>query len=314
LRSQLNNNQPDSSSSRNKGLIGTILIHGVLFSMLLLVGFSTAQAPQTEEGILVNFGTGETGTGMIEPSPPAFKESYTPPVIKELTSPPPSSPKTVVKTKEEPLLSQTTEEAPSVKKADPEVVKKRLEKIEADKNIKEQLEAERIIRRQEEAEKKRIEDEQRRSSDIMNRTKNALANSKNTGTSSTSEGIAGGPGNQGDPNGSVNSKVRGAGSGLGDKGSGTGGKGISYNLQGRGFQALPPPKYDYQGEGRVVVEVSVDRSGKVVQANPGIKGSTTLDEYLLKVAKEAALEARFEVKQDAPVIQKGTITYNFILK
>ena len=141
----------------------------------------------------------------------------------------------------------------------------------------------------------------------MNRTKNALANSKNAGTSSTGEGIAGGPGNQGDPNGSVNSKVRGAGSGLGDKG-------ISYNLQGRGFQALPPPKYDYQGEGRVVVEVSVDRSGKVVQANPGIKGSTTLDEYLLKVAKEAALEARFEVKQDAPVIQKGTITYNFILK
>ena len=57
----------------------------------------------------------------------------------------------------------------------------------------------------------------------MNRTKNALANSKNAGTSSTGEGIAGGPGNQGDPNGSVNSKVRGAGSGLGDKGSGTGG-------------------------------------------------------------------------------------------
>jgi len=141
----------------------------------------------------------------------------------------------------------------------------------------------------------------------MNRTKNALANSKNAGTSSTVEGIAGGPGNQGDPNGSVNSKVRGTGSGLGDKG-------ISYDLKGRGFQRLPPPKYDYQGEGRVVVEVSVDRSGKVVQANPGTKGSTTLDEYLLKVAKDAALEARFEVKPDAPVIQKGTITYNFILK
>ena len=91
-------------------------------------------------------------------------------------------------------------------------------------------------------------------------------------------------------------------------------KGISYSLQGRGFQALPPPKYDYQGEGRVVVEVSVDRAGKVVQATPGTKGSTTLDEYLLRVAKEAALGARFKVKQDAPAIQKGTITYNFKLK
>ena len=46
------------------------------------------------------------------------------------------------------------------------------------------------------------------------------------------------------------------------------------------FRAFPSPKYDYQGEGRVVVEVSVDRSGKVVQAIPGTKGSTTLDEYL----------------------------------
>ena len=51
--------------------------------------------------------------------------------------------------------------------------------------------------------------------------------------------------------GSVDSKVRGPGGGLGDKG-------ISYDLQGRGFQNLPIPKYDYQEEGRVVVEVSVD--------------------------------------------------------
>ena len=99
---------------------------------------------------------------------------------------------------------------------------------------------------------KRIEAEQQRQSDIMNRTKNALANSKNAGTSSTSEGIAGGTGNQGDPRGSVDSDVRGEGGGTGDKG-------ISYELKGRGFQKLPKPKYDYQGEGRVVVEVTVDR-------------------------------------------------------
>ena len=295
----------------------------MLFGMLILVGFSTPPAPDSEEGILVNFGTGETGIGDIEPSPPAFKEESSAPPVKELASPPPSAPKPVVKTAEDPLLSQNSEEAPVVKKTppvikkvDPEAAKKRLEKIEADRKINEQLEAERIRIREEEAEKKRIAAEQKRESDIMNRTKNALANSQNRGTTSTGEGIAGGPGNQGDPNGSINSKVRGTGSGLGTQGTGTGDKGggISYSLQGRGFQALPPPKYDYQGEGRVVVEVSVDRSGKVVQATPGTKGSTTLDEYLLKVAKEAALGARFEVKQDAPAIQKGTITYNFILK
>ncbi len=143
----------------------------------------------------------------------------------------------------------------------------------------------------------------------MNRTKNALANSMNSGTNSTSEGIAGGTGNQGVPNGSVDSKNHGEGGGTGNSGSD-----ISYALQGRGYQKLPHPKYDYQGEGKVVVEVSVDRNGKVVQAVPGVKGSSTLDDYLLKVAKDAAMAATFEVKPDAPMVQKGTITYTFILK
>src|SRR5664280_2643451 len=291
----------------------------LLFGFLILAGFSTPlPPPDTGEGILVNFGTGEKGSGEIEPSPPALKQESSAPPVKEVNSPPPSYSKAAVKTKEEPLLTQNTEDAPAVKKADPEATKKKLEKIEADKKIKEERDAERIRIRQEEAEKKRIAAEQQRESDIMNRTKNALANSQNRGTSSTGEGIAGGPGNQGDPNGSINSKVRGNGSGLGDKGTGTGGPGgkggISYSLQGRGSLDIPLPKYEYQEGGKVVVEVSVDRSGIVVAATPGKNGSTTLNEYLLKVAKEAAMKATFEVKQDAPAIQKGTITYNFILK
>jgi len=297
LQPHPNNDPRRFPSERGKGILGTALIHAVLFAFLILVGFSVPPPPELEEGILVNFGTDETGLGMIEPSPPAVKEETSPPLPSDA----------IIKTEEEPLLTQNTEEAPEVKKADPEAEKKKLEKIEADKKLKEQLEAERILKEKEEIERKRVEVELKRQSDIMNRTKNALANSKNAGSNSTGEGVAGGPGNQGVTSGSVDSKVRGEGSGLGDKG-------ISYDLQGRGFQKLPPPKYDYQGEGRVVVEVSVDRLGKVIQAVPGTKGSTTLDEYLLKVAKEAALEARFETKPDAPVIQKGTITYNFILK
>jgi TonB family protein len=265
--------------------------------LLIFVSFSFPPPPEEEEGILVNFGTDETGLGMVEPSPPAVQQETSPP--------PPSS--VANKADEEPLLTQNTEEAPEVKKIDPEAEKKRIEKREADKKKREELEAERIRKKQEDDEKKRIEAEQQRQADIMNKTKNALANSKNAGTGSTSEGIAGGTGNQGDPRGSVDSNVRGEGGGLGDKG-------ISYELQGRGFQKLPEPKYDYQGEGRVVVEISVDRSGKVTNAVPGIKGSTTLDEYLLKVAKDAAMQASFESKPDAPLFQKGKITYIFILK
>jgi colicin import membrane protein len=164
-----------------------------------------------------------------------------------------------------------------VKKVNPEAENKQLEKLEADRKLKEQLEAER----------KRVEAEQTRQADILNKTREALANSKNVGTTSTSIGEAGEMGNQGN---------------------------FSYDLGGRGFLSLPKPNYDYQEEGRVVVEVSVDRKGKVIQAIPGVKGSTTFDKYLLEVAKEAAMKARFESRSDAPAIQKGTITYNFMLR
>ncbi len=292
-----NNDLRKIPSERKKGIIGTSIIHIVLLVLLIVVAFTPPKPPEREEGILVNFGTDETGIGMIEPSPP--------PVQEEASTPPPPTATKVQK--DEALLTQNNEEAPEVKKVDPEVEKKRLEKLEADRKIKEQIEIERKRKEQEELERKRIEAEQKREADIKNKTRDALANSKNAGTTSTSEGDAGGAGNQGVPTGSVDSKNRGDGSGLGNQG-------VSYDLQGRGFQSLPAPKYDYQGEGRVVVEVSVDRSGKVTQAIPGIKGSTTLDDYFLKVAKEAALKARFDQKADAPAVQKGTITYNFKLR
>lgn len=294
-----NNKLRKFPSERWRGIIGTSVLHLGILTFLLLVGFSAPKPPDPDNGILVNFGTDETGSGLIEPSPPQTQEETSQAQPVNAVAEP---------VKEDPLVTQNFDkEAPVVKKVDPEAEKKRIEQIEIDRKKREEVEAEKIRKAAEEAEKKRVEAEQKRASDILNRTKNALANSKNTGTNTTSEGITGGQGNQGVPTGSVDSKVRG-------DGSGTGNKGISYDLQGRGFQSLPSPRYDYQGEGKVVVEVSVDRSGKVIQATPGGKGSSTLDEYLLTVAKEAALKATFEPKPDATLIQKGTITYNFILK
>ena len=251
-----------------------------------------------ESGILVNFGFDETGSGLIEPSGPPSQPETAPPVqAREETT-----------TKDEALLTQDFDrELPEVKKADPEAEKKKQEQIEAERKRRAELEAERLKRQKEEEERRRLEEEQKITNEMLNKTRNAFAGAKSSGTDAKSEGIAGGKGNQGVPEGSPDSKIRGEGKGLGDRG-------ISYSLEGRGFQSLPEPKYDYQEEGRVVVEVSVDRNGKVIQAIPGAKGSTTLNEDLLKAAKEAALKAVFDPKPDAPVIQKGTITYNFVLK
>ena len=90
--------------------------------------------------------------------------------------------------------------------------------------------------------------------------------------------------------------------------------GVSYKLEGRSFKRLAAPKYKYQGEGKVVVDVTVDRLGKVILATPGTKGSTTLDSFLLELAKEAAISTTFDAKPNAPEVQKGTITYIFMLK
>jgi colicin import membrane protein len=284
-------------SERKKGILGSAIIHVVLFVLLLILAFKAPKPPELEEGILVNFGTDETGIGAVEPSASPLQEE---------AAPPPPVPNKVTEN-EEPVLTQQNEEAPEVKKVDPEAEKKRLEKLEADRVAREQMEAERKKREQEEQERKKIEADQKRQADIMNRTRDALSNSRNTATTSKGEGETGGQGNQGVPTGSVDSRNRGDGSGLGSNG-------ISYSLEGRGVQLLPEPKYEYQAGGKVVVEVIVDRSGKVTQATPGRPGSTTLNEDLLRISKEAALKARFDAKPDAPVIQKGTITYNFILK
>ena len=114
------------------------MIFLVLFVLLILVSFSVHPPPETEEGILVNFGTGDTGSGMIEPSPPTVQEETSPPL--------PSN--AAIKTDEEPLLTQASEEAPEVKKIDPEARKKRLEKIEADRILKEQVEADNLVSNQ----------------------------------------------------------------------------------------------------------------------------------------------------------------------
>ena len=297
MQQQQNNDLRKIPSEKRKGFVGTAVIHAGLFVLMLIIGFSTPPPVTEEMGILVNFGTDETGLGIIEPSPA--------PAVEELVTPPPSQ--NIVTDEEEPLLTQNIEEAPEVKKVDPDAERKRREQIEAERIRREELEAERRRKEEAEAERRRIEAEQKRQEEIASKTRAALAGAKNAGTSSTSEGVAGGPGNQGSPTGSVDSQNRGEGGGLGDSG-------ISYSLEGRGVQKLPRPKYNYQEGGRVVVEVSVDRSGKVTQARAGIKGSTTLNENLLRVAREAALETRFDPKPDAPPVQKGSITYNFILK
>lgn len=93
---------------------------------------------------------------------------------------------------------------------------------------------------------------------------------------------------------------------------GTGNNGSAYQLGGRNVIKQPKPKGN-QVEGRVVVIITVDRLGNVIYANPGAQGSTTLNKDLLKRAKKAALNTKFDTKANAPKNQNGKIIYDFSL-
>ncbi len=282
------------SKERKQGLAISAVIHLLLALLIIFITFRVEIPEPTEEGLLVNFGFDETGDGLFEPAP-------------EPVTPPPPPPSAGDDGGEEALLTQDFEEAVEVKKKEPspEELRKQAEARAAELKRREEAEAERKRVEQETADRLKREEEQRRFDQARARVSGALSNKANTGTTGQSEGVAGGPGNQGDPRG-----------GTGDKygtGGGTGNSKISYDLGGRGATSVPEPVYDIQVEGKVVVEITVDKSGKVINAVAGRPGSTTLDATLLRIAREAALKAKFKSSSEAAEIQKGTITYIFKL-
>lgn len=125
---------------------------------------------------------------------------------------------------------------------------------------------------------------------------------KNKSDKGGSEGISTGTGNQGKVGGDPNSTRY-------DGEPGTGGMG--YSLTGRKASSLPVPNYNSSKQGKVVVKIWVDRDGNVVKAEPGQRGTTVTDAYLMKKAKEAAMQAKFTPSKDAQEQQIGTITYVF---
>lgn len=137
---------------------------------------------------------------------------------------------------------------------------------------------------------------------ISNELSNVL-NQINQSGGGGSEGQSQGPGNEGNPDGNIEGK------GV------VGGKdGIGWELSGRGMVGEPRLSEKPKEEGRIVLDVYVDRDGKVVRAeyNPGLSNSGS--SYLVELAKKAALTARFNAKSNAPGQQKGQMTFNFKLR
>jgi outer membrane biosynthesis protein TonB len=138
---------------------------------------------------------------------------------------------------------------------------------------------------------------------------------KNTGGG---DGNSGQAGDDGRPDGKPNSHGdggTGGGSGGGNgpgkgPGSGPGNGGYGFSLSGRSVITPPPLSKDTKEEGKVVVEITVDKNGKVIKADPNGRGTNTNSAILKAKARQAALATVFNVSGEFEE-QKGTITITF---
>ena len=136
---------------------------------------------------------------------------------------------------------------------------------------------------------------------------NSTGNQGSLGGNTNSSGYYGG-GGSGDGKGGGDGRGDGRGQGDG-KGNGSGkGKG-SHNLAGRRTAYIPPTGNDCNQSGLVIIDVTVDKSGKVIAVTNG-KG-TKADACLIALAKKYALQTKWQASETAPEKQYGNITYNF---
>jgi TonB family protein len=283
----------DTSKNKLLALGGTILFHALLFLVFILIVFKTPIPPFPEtggNGIEVNFGTSEDGMGDVQPE--ELTDASTTASTAEEVADPPIEISTPVRPSARPILTQETEEAPSVVKTEPT-------ENTTNTTATEPLSEPRKV----------------------NKKGLYPGANRDGGSAAKGEGETNKPGDQGVKDGSRDSKYHGPGGGNGDTpGNGTdglGGEGKGgprYSLTNRKANSIPVPRAAFQEEGKVVVEITVDKNGNVIKAKPGVRGSTTSNPNLLDIARRAAMSAKFNPSADAPEEQKGTITYNFILK
>ena len=114
-------------------------------------------------------------------------------------------------------------------------------------------------------------------------------------------------GNQGDPNGGLKDPYNEGPIGTKD--------GTKWNLKGRKINKYPDDIKDFSQKATVVVDITVDKNGKVIDAKVNNAKSTFGDPQnastLRAKARQAAFTTKFNESPDGTPEQKGTITFVF---
>lgn len=273
------------TSEQKKGIISTVAVHLLLLLLLFTLALRTPLPRPGEEGVEIRMGDSDIGT-LSEP------EWVAPASRPVSASPQPAEEEIATQTDEETVaITPRREPAPTPRREQPTPEPARQPQPEPEPEPQPVVDSRAIYT-----------GSNRRDDNGGTGTSGTLG--RPDGTSST-----GGVGEGGQGSGS------GTGTGIGTDGHGTG-----YFLQGRSKVSLKEPSYNSNEQGRIVVEVLVDRGGNVVQARAGVRipntspviGSTISDQKLWEQAEKAAMQSKFSKDDKAAERQKGYIVYNFI--
>lgn len=268
---------------KQKSFAITLVIMSLIVLALLIMKLTNAIIPpDAEDGIAITFGTDNMGMGEINPPKPTEQTIATEEPTEE-------TPKTETTPTEEPVLTQNDEETVVIPK---EEVKKKKETPKETKPTP-----------------KKPQKPAASTTDALSSVLNASVKNPHSGNGSGSQGDDNVSGYKGDPKGNPY-----ASSFFGDSSDGSGsGSGKSWGLNGRRYISGEKIFQDCNESGLVIVQIEVDRSGKVVRAKAGEKGTTNKAPCLLDAARKSAMTYRFNADEKAPQSQIGFLSIRFKL-
>jgi hypothetical protein len=274
----------------------TALVVGLILVIFLFVKWTLPPLPEPpllEEGMEVNLGNSDMGSGNdqpFEPGAPAPKEqnAYTPP-------------KPVVSKEEDAKDFETDdkdEEAAVVKK--PAVTKPEATRV-PDKEV---VKTKPTPKPTPDAPPAPPAPKPKATFKGVNGTGTG-GNDADSYKKGTGEGIAGGKGDQGRPGGDPDSKNYTGG------GKGNTGIRISAGLSGRGVVKAYKYQDDFDENATVAVDVRIDKNGNVISASFQLRGSTTSGAFYKEKAVEIVRKSKFNAVTAGPDEQTGTVLVNF---
>ncbi|MBS1773244.1 MAG: hypothetical protein JST82_10300 [Bacteroidetes bacterium] len=268
-----------------KAAAWTISVHALLLVFFLLFKYTSpaSEKPVQELGMEVNLGTDADGSGTEQPM---ITEDPAPDVAATANN---TASQESDNTKD--ILKTDEPDAPSINNATTETKKPAEHPTEQRTNTRNQISNSNI---------QTPKPQQQRPRYVYNGSTGRGGNSASTDMPGRSEGNTHGRGDRGVPGGTP-----GAANYTGTPGSGNGG--ISHTLSGRNIIAFPPPNADFREGGKVVIRITVNRDGQIV--NRQVKSSTNSE--IRNIALHKLDKVRFNKSEDAPEEQFGEITFVF---